>query len=61
MLKSIPGGTFCVMNATCSVSAKKLSGIRSSTSRPTGCGFRISSGMIFVGSSTSKSKLSANS
>ena len=34
----MPGGTFCVMNATCSVSAKKLSGMRSSTSRPTGIG-----------------------
>ena len=35
----MPGGTFCVMNATCSVSAKKLSGMRSSTRRPTGIGF----------------------
>ena len=34
----MPGGTFCVMNATCSVSAKKLSGMRSSTRRPTGIG-----------------------
>ena len=47
------------MNATCSVSAKKLSGMRSSTRRPTGMGSRISSGMILVGSRTSKSKLSA--
>ena len=37
------------MNATCSVSAKKLSGMRSSTRRPTGTGTRISSGMILVG------------
>ena len=57
----MPGGTFCVMNATCSVSAKKLSGMRSSTSRPTGIGARISSGMSLVGSRTSKSKLSAKS
>jgi hypothetical protein len=59
--KSIPGGTFWVMKATCSVSAKKLSGMRSITSRPAGIGGKTSSGMIFVGSSTSKSKESANS
>ena len=40
----MPGGTFWVMNATCSVSAKKLSGMRSSTSRPTGIGGSNSSG-----------------
>lgn len=40
---------------------KKLSGIRSSTRRPIAFGGNISSGMILVGSSTSKSKLSANS
>ena len=57
----MPGGTFWVMNATCSVSAKKLSGMRSSTRRPTGTGFRISSGMILVGSRMSKSNLSAKS
>src|ERR1700676_478244 len=34
----MPGGTFWVMNATCSVSAKKLSGMRSSTRRPTRIG-----------------------
>ena len=56
----MPGGTFWVMNATCSVSAKKLSGIRSSTRRPTGIGGSTSSGISLVGSSTSKSKLSAN-
>ena len=56
MEKSIPGTMFCVMNATCSVSAKKLSGILSSTSLPTGFAGSSSSGMSFVGSSTSKSK-----
>src|SRR5882757_4291778 len=52
----MPGGTFWVMNTICSVSAKRLSGIRSNTSRPTGIGGSISSGMILVGSSISKSK-----
>ena len=36
MLKSMPGTTFCVQKATCSVSAKKLSTRRSRTIRPTG-------------------------
>ncbi len=53
----MPGGTFWVMKATCSVSAKKLSGIRSSTSRPIGTDGQDFLGMILVGSSTSKSKL----
>jgi len=48
------------MNATCSVSKKKFSGIRSSTSRPTGSGLITSSGMILVASRISKSKASAN-
>jgi hypothetical protein len=59
MVKSMPGTTFCVQNATCSVSAKKLSTTRSrtiSTDRRTGTS---SSGMILVGSSTSKAKRSA--
>ena len=34
LLKSMPGTTFWVQKATCSVSAKKLSTVRSSTSRP---------------------------
>ena len=58
--KSMPGGTFWVMKATCSVSAKKLSTIRSSTSRPTTRTGNTSSGMSLVGSSTSKSNVSAN-
>ena len=36
LVKSMPGTTCAVQNATCSVSAKKLSGLRFSTSRPTG-------------------------
>ena len=47
--KSTPGGTFCVINATCSVSAKKLSGIRSRTRRPTGIGGSSSSRNDFGG------------
>ena len=35
-VKSMPGTTCAVQKATCSVSAKKLSGLRSSTMRPTG-------------------------
>ena len=34
LVKSMPGTTLAVQNATCSVSAKKLSGLRSSTMRP---------------------------
>ena len=34
-VKSMPGTMFDVQNATCSVSAKKLSGLRLSTMRPT--------------------------
>ena len=57
----MPGTTFCVQKATCSVSAKKFSTRRSSTMRPT---LRIgtsSSGISLVASSTSKGNLSANS
>ncbi len=57
----MPGGTFCVMKATCSVSAKKLSTTRSSTSRPTTRTGTSSSGISLVASSTSKSNLSAKS
>ena len=49
LVKSMPGTTFCVQNATCSVSAKKLSTTRSSTSRPTGRTGTTSSGMSLVG------------
>src|SRR3954452_19172393 len=42
----MPGTTFCVQNATCSVSAKKLSTMRSSTSRPTRRIGRTSSGIL---------------
>src|SRR3546814_10668528 len=55
--KSMPGGTFCVQKATCSVSAKKLSTTRSSTTRPTNRIGTSSSGMILVASSTSKTKI----
>src|SRR3546814_4306187 len=48
--KSMPGGTFCVQKATCSVSAKKLSTTRSSTNRPTTRIGTSSSGMILVAS-----------
>ena len=60
-MKSMPGTMFCVQNATCSVSAKKLSTTRSSTSRPTRRTGTSSSGMILVASSTSNANLSANS
>jgi hypothetical protein len=55
-VKSISGTTFRTQNATCSVSAKKFSTFRSSISLPTMRSGWISSGMIFVASSTSKSK-----
>ena len=45
--------------ATCSVSAKKSSGLRFRTSRPTGMIGTSSSGTIFVASSTSKLNPSA--
>lgn len=48
-----------VQNATCSVSAKKLSGFRFSTSRPMGSTGTSSSGISFVASSTSKLNSSA--
>ena len=57
MLKSMPGTTCAVQNATCSVSAKKLSGLRLRTMRPTGVTGTSSSGTSFVGSSTSKLNL----
>ena len=60
-MKSMPGTTFCVQNATCSVSAKKLSTLRLSTSLPIGRTGMSSSGISLVASSTSKSKPSANS
>jgi hypothetical protein len=46
-------------NATCSVSAKKLSGLRFSTSLPIGKTGTSSSGTILVASRTSKLKPSA--
>ena len=61
LLKSMPGTMCAVQNATCSVSAKKLSGLRSSTMRPTVRSGTSSSGTILVGSSTSKPKPSASS
>ncbi len=52
--KSIPGTRFWTPKATCSVSAKKLSGLRSRTMRPTGVMGTSSSGTILVASRTSK-------
>ena len=46
--KSMPGTRFWTPNATCSVSAKKLSGLRFSTMRPTGVTGTSSSGTILV-------------
>ncbi|MNV51327.1 hypothetical protein D3C71_1433720 [compost metagenome] len=57
----MPGGTLAGQNATCSVSAKKLSGQRLSTMRPTGCRGTSSSGMSLVGSRWSNGKRSASS
>ena len=45
----MPGTTCATQNATCSVSAKKLSGLRFRTSLPTGTTGTSSSGTIFVG------------
>ena len=50
-----------MQNATCSVSAKKLPATRSRTRRPTRRTGTSSSGMILVGSSTSKANRSAKS
>ena len=61
LVKSIPGTTFWVQNATCSVSSKTLSTTRLSVIRPTTRTGTCSSGMILVESSTSNSKESANS
>ena len=47
--KSMPGTMCAVQKATCSVSAKKLSGLRLSTMRPTGITGTSSSGTILVG------------
>ena len=55
----MPGTTCAAQKATCSVSAKKLSGLRLSTSLPTGMTGTSSSGTILVASSTSKVKSSA--
>ncbi len=55
----MPGTTCATQNATCSVSAKKLSGLRSSTILPTGVSGTSSSGTSFVASRTSKLKASA--
>ena len=43
--------------ATCSLSLKKLSGLRFSTMRPTGCSGNTSSGHVLVTSKGSKSNL----
>jgi hypothetical protein len=57
LLKSMPGTRCAVQKATCSVSAKKLSGLRLSTILPTTRSGTSSSGTSLVGSSTSKLKL----
>ena len=59
LVKSMPGTMCAVQKATCSVSAKKLSGLRLSTSLPTGVIGTSSSGTILVASSTSKLNRSA--
>ena len=61
LLKSSPGTMCAVQNATCSVSAKKLSGLRLSTMRPIGVSGTSSSGMSLVASSTSKLYFSVSS
>ncbi|CAM5554107.1 hypothetical protein STENM223S_08773 [Streptomyces tendae] len=50
---SIPGTRCPTWKATCSVSAKKLDGLRFSVSSPTGCTGASSSGTMLVGSSRS--------
>ena len=57
----MPGIMFIVPKATCSVSAKKLSGLRSRTILPTFLTGTSSSGTILVASRTSKLKRSASS
>ena len=57
--KSMPGTMCAVQKATCSVSAKKLSGLRFSTMRPTGRSGTSSSGTILVASRMSKLNCSA--
>src|SRR5690606_3795839 len=61
LVKSMPGITWAAQKATCSVSAKKLSGLRLSTSRPIGVTGTSSSGMILVASSRSKLNFPASS
>lgn len=58
-MKSSPGTMCDAQKATCSVSAKKLSGLRSSTILPMGVTGTSSSGTILVASSTSKLKRAA--
>ena len=57
----MPGTRLPVWKATCSVSRKKLSGIRSRVSTPTVRTGTSSSGISLVASSTSKAKRSAKS
>ena len=58
--KSMPGTRCDGQNATCSVSAKKLLGQRSSTMRPITFKGTSSSGISFVGSRWSKGNLAAS-
>jgi len=58
IVAEVDARTICPgLKATCSVSAKKLSGLRLSTIRPMGSTGTCSSGMSLVGSSRSKSNL----
>ena len=59
--KSMPSTSTPVPKADCSVSAKKLSGLRSSTMRPTGRSGNWSSGQRLVSSSGSKSSSGCSS
>ena len=56
----MPGTTCAVQKATCSVSAKKFSGLRFRTILPMGVTGTSSSGISLVESSTSKLNLSAS-
>ena len=55
--KHAPGTTMAGQNATCSFSAKWLSGLRLSTMRPMGCRGKMSSGHVLATSRGSKLNL----
>ncbi len=60
LVKSMPGTTLPTQKATCSVSAKKLSGLRFSVSLPTRRTGTSSSGRSLVASSRSKPYFSSS-